>query len=214
MCQTWGRICGFRAGCCPSSGRVYLLYGVKGREVEAFQSLLFVSFLLHSVWFGKAAEVFTLRQEAVGFVWWPRDYRRAECGESQAPVSQSPQSKRLCGLSHQLVKVVVKVLELFLHHLAVVLQRKTQEETNLLLSLRVCVKQKKHAVLINTHMGQGLDELWCESTGQRSAQRQIQVELVMSKFSSRGYIPGFYIFHILWRQSLCVWLYVLEAISG
>lgn len=105
-------------------------------------------------------------------------------------------------------------LELFLHHLAAVLQRKTQEETNLLPSLRVCVKQKRHAVLINIHMGQGLDELWRASTGQRSAQRQIQVELVMSKFSSRGYIPGFYIFHILWRQSLCVWLYVLEAISG
>lgn len=53
----------------------------------------------------------------------------------------------------------MKVSELFLDHLAAVLQRTTQEETNLLLSLRVCVKQKRHEVLINnTHMGQGLEE--------------------------------------------------------
>lgn len=146
MCQTWGRICGFRAGCCPSSGRAYLLYGGQAREVETFHSSLFASFLLYSVWFGKAAEVFTLRQEALGFVWWPRGSRRAECGVSQAPGSQSPQNQRLCGLSHQPVmgdtpQVVVKILELFLDHLDAVLQRKTKEETNLLLSLRVCVKQ-------------------------------------------------------------------------
>lgn len=98
------------------------------------------------MWFGKAAEVFTLRQEALGFVWWPRGSRRAECGVSQALVSQSPQSQKLCGLSHQPVtgdtpQVVVKISELFLNLLDAVLQRKTQEETNLLLSLRVCVKQ-------------------------------------------------------------------------
>lgn len=117
------------------------------------------------MWFGKAAEVFTLCQEALGFVWWPRGSRRAECGESQAPVSQSPHSQRLCGLSHQLVRcdkpqVVVKVSELFLDRLAAVLQRRTQEETNSLLSLRACVKQKqkRHEVLINTHMGRVLEE--------------------------------------------------------
>lgn len=48
----------------------------------------------------------------------------------------------------------MKVLELFLDHLAAILQRKTQEETTLLLSLRVCVKQKqkRHEVLISTQM--------------------------------------------------------------
>lgn len=96
-----------------------------------------VCVLLYSMWFGKAAEVFILCQEALGFVWWPRDSRRAECGESQAPASQSPQSQRLHGLSHQFIKgdkpqFVVKISELFLDHLAAVLQRKTQEETNLL----------------------------------------------------------------------------------
>lgn len=52
----------------------------------------------------------------------------------------------------------MKVSESFLDHLAAVLQRKTQEEVNLLLSLRVCVKQKRHEVLINIYMGQGLEE--------------------------------------------------------
>lgn len=89
-------------------------YGGQAREVETFHSSLFVSFLLYSMWFGKAAEVFTLCQETLGFVWWPRGSRRAECGENRAPVSQSPQSQRLCDLSHQFVKgnrpqVVVKV---------------------------------------------------------------------------------------------------------
>lgn len=80
------------------------------------------------MWFGKAAEVFTLRQEALRFVWWPRGSRRAECGVSQALVSQS-----LCGLSHEPVtenntpQVVVKISELFLDHSDLVLQRKTQE---------------------------------------------------------------------------------------
>lgn len=30
--------------------------------------------LAYSMWFGKAAEVFVLRQAALGFVWWPRGF--------------------------------------------------------------------------------------------------------------------------------------------
>ena len=45
----------------------------------------FAPFLLYSVRFGKAAEVFTLREEAFGFVWWPRGFERAECGVKPGP---------------------------------------------------------------------------------------------------------------------------------
>lgn len=85
MCQTWGRICGFTAGCCPSSGRVYLHYGGQAREVETLHSSLFAPFLLYSVWFGKAAEVFMLRGEALAFVWWPRGFERAKSGVKPGP---------------------------------------------------------------------------------------------------------------------------------
>lgn len=59
-------------------------------------------------------------------------------------ISEPSESEALWS-NHQLVKgdtpqVVVKVSELFLDHLAAVLQ-KPQGETGLLLSLRVCVKQ-------------------------------------------------------------------------
>lgn len=79
----------------PLAGRICITVGKP--EVETFHSSLFVSFLLYSMWFGKAAEVFTLCQEALGFVGWPRGSRRPECSESQAPV---PQSQRLCDLNH------------------------------------------------------------------------------------------------------------------
>lgn len=46
--------------------------------------------------FGKAAEVFTLRREALRFVWWPRGFERAECGVKPSPgISEVSESEAL-----------------------------------------------------------------------------------------------------------------------
>lgn len=159
MCQTWGRICGFRQDAAlPLAGCICITVGKPERWRLATVHCLCLS-CYTACGLGKLQKC----SHCVKRHWGLYGGQGALGGLNVVKARPQYLSQTLCGLSHQLVKgdkpqVVVKVLELFLDYLAVVLQRKTQEETGLLLSLGVCIKQKRHEVLINTHMGQGLDE--------------------------------------------------------
>lgn len=102
MCQTWERICGLTAGCCPSSGRVYLRHGGQARDGGVPQSSICVSLLKQCpVWESCRSVHAALKSIGIYTVNVDGALRGLNMVQSQALASERSWSQRFCGPSHQ-----------------------------------------------------------------------------------------------------------------